>query len=146
MNELTKQIADLNKQIVKSQALGDNPNDLQDRRDVLVSKLSDLIDITIRTNDPAGEYVVTTGGMHIVQGTHHENIDLRADRANEGYSTPIWRDTRQAAIFRGGKIASLIEMRDGDARQEIQSLDLLALNFTDLVKCSDCYGPGPGAQ
>jgi flagellar hook-associated protein 1 FlgK len=133
VNELTKQIADLNKQIVKSQALGDNPNDLQDRRDLLVSKLSDLIDITIRTNDPAGEFVVTSGGMHIVQGTHHEVIDLKADRANEGYSTPVWSDTRQAAIFRGGKIASLMEMRDGDARQEIQSLDLLALNFTDLV-------------
>jgi len=133
VNELTKQIADLNKQIVKSQALGDNPNDLLDRRDLLVSKLSDLIDITVRYNDPAGEFVVTTGGMHIVQGAHHEIVDLRADRSNEGYSTPIWSDTRQAAIFRGGKIASLIEMRDGDARQEIQSLDLLALNFTDLV-------------
>jgi len=133
VNELTKQIADLNKQIVKSQALGDNPNDLLDRRDLLVSKLSDLIDITIRTNDPAGEFVVTTGGVHIVQGAHHEQVDLKADRSNEGYSTPVWSDTRQAAIFRGGKIASLMEMRDGDARQEIQSLDLLSLNFTDLV-------------
>jgi flagellar hook-associated protein 1 FlgK len=133
VNELTKQIADLNKQIVKSQALGDNPNDLLDRRDLLVGKLSTLIDITIRTNDPAGEFVVTTGGMHIVQGAHHEVIALQADKANEGYSVPVWQDTRQAAIFRGGKIASLMEMRDGDARQEIQGLDLMAVNFTDLV-------------
>ena len=88
VNELTKQIADLNKQIVKSQALGDNPNDLLDRRDLLVGKLSTLIDITIRTNDPAGEFVVTTGGMHIVQGQHHETIALKADKANEGYSAP----------------------------------------------------------
>jgi flagellar hook-associated protein 1 FlgK len=133
VNELTKQIADLNKQIVKSQALGDNPNDLLDRRDLLVGRLSSLIDITTRTNDPAGEFVVTTGGVHIVQGAHHEQISLQADKANEGYSVPIWQDTRQAAIFRGGTIAALQEMRDGDARQEIQSLDLLAINFTDLV-------------
>jgi flagellar hook-associated protein 1 FlgK len=133
VNELTGQIAGLNKQIVKSQALGDNPNDLLDRRDLLVGKLSSLIDITVRYNDPAGEFVVTTGGVHIVQGAHHEKVALQADKGNEGYSVPVWEDTRQAAIFRGGKIAALQEMRDGDARQEIQSLDLLAVNFTDLV-------------
>ena len=35
--------------------------------------------------------------------------------------------------LRGGKLASLLQLRDGDARQEIQGLDLLAINFTDLV-------------
>ena len=94
VNELTKQIADLNKQIVKSQALGDNPNDLLDRRDLLVGKLSDLIDITIRTNDPAGEFVVTTGGMHIVQGDHHEVIDLKADTRQRGILRPRSGATR----------------------------------------------------
>jgi flagellar hook-associated protein 1 FlgK len=133
VNELTGQIADLNREITKSQALGDNPNDLMDRRDLLVGQLSNLIDITVRSNDPAGEFVVTTGGVHIVQGGHHEVLDLKADRANEGYSTPVWQDTQQVAIFRGGTIPALLEMRDGDARQEIQSLDLLSINFTDLV-------------
>ncbi|MGO9310819.1 MAG: flagellar hook-associated protein FlgK [Spirochaetia bacterium] len=133
VNELTRQVADLNKQIVKSQALGDNPNDLLDRRDLLVGQLSSLIDITVRYNDPAGEFVVTTGGVHIVQGAHHEQVALQADKMNEGYSVPVWSDTRQAAIFRGGRIAALMEMRDGDARQEIQSLDLLSINFSDLV-------------
>ena len=133
VNELTRQIALLNGQIVKSQALGDNPNDLLDRRDLLVGQLSSLVDITIRTNDPAGEFVVTTGGTHLVQGLHHVPIALQADRTNEGYSNLVWEDTRGPVSLRGGKIASLLQVRDGDARQEIQSLDLLALNFTDLV-------------
>jgi flagellar hook-associated protein 1 len=133
VNTLTRQIADLNTQIVKSQALGDNPNDLLDRRDLLVGKLSTLIDITTRTNDPAGEYVVTTGGMHIVQGSHHEELVTEPDKMNEGYSKVLWEDTRQAAVFRGGTLSSLLEVRDGDTREEIQSLDLLAVNFSDLV-------------
>jgi flagellar hook-associated protein 1 FlgK len=133
VNELTRQIALLNGQIVKSQALGDNPNDLLDRRDLLVGQLSSLVDITIRTNDPAGEFVVTTGGTHLVQGLHHETIALQADTTNEGYSNLVWDDTRGPVSLRGGKIASLLQVRDGDARQEIQSLDLLSLNFTDLV-------------
>jgi flagellar hook-associated protein 1 len=133
INDLTKQIAGLNGQIVKSQALGDNPNDLLDRRDMLVGRLSTLIDITVKYNDPAGELVVSTGGMHIIQGMHHETIELKANKTNEGYSDLIWPDTQQAIPIRGGKIASLLQLRDGDARQEIQSLDLMAVNFTDLV-------------
>ena len=87
----------------------------------------------VKYNDPAGELVVSTGGMHIVQGQHHEVIALQADKSNEGYSDLVWRDTQAAIPIRGGKIASLLQLRDGDARQEIQSLDLMAVNFTDLV-------------
>jgi flagellar hook-associated protein 1 FlgK len=133
VNKLTADIAGLNKQIVKSQALGDNPNDLLDRRDLLVNKLSSLVDITVRYNDPSGEMVVTTSGMHLVQGAHHEVIAMQQDKSNEGYSSPVWEDTRQAVNFKGGKLAALLELRDGDARQEIQSLDLLAVNFGDMV-------------
>jgi flagellar hook-associated protein 1 FlgK len=133
VNELTRQIADLNGEIVKSQALGDNPNDLLDRRDLLVSQLSSLVDISVKYNDPAGELVIATGGTHLVQGKHHEVISLAADPGNEGYSNIVWDDTRGAVTLRGGKLASLLQLRDGDARQEVQSLDLMAANFTDLV-------------
>jgi flagellar hook-associated protein 1 FlgK len=133
VNKLTSDIADLNVQIVKSQALGDNPNDILDRRDLLVGKLSSLVDITVRYNNPTGEMVVTTSGMHLVQGGHHEVIAMKQDKANEGYSTPVWEDTRQNVNFKGGRLAALLELRDGDARQEIQSLDLMAVNFGDMV-------------
>ncbi|MCX7038956.1 MAG: flagellar hook-associated protein FlgK [Spirochaetes bacterium] len=132
VNGLTRDIADLNGEIMKVQALGDNPNDLLDRRDKLVGELSGLLNITVTYNDP-GEMVVTTGGMHIVQGKHHETLALEASAANEGYSRIVWEDTRGDADLRGGRLASLVELRDGDARDEIQSLDLMTVNLTDMV-------------
>jgi flagellar hook-associated protein 1 len=146
VNSLTTEIADLNKQIVKSRALGDEPNDLLDRRDQLVGKLSNLVDITIRPNEPTGEYTVTMGGMHIIQGGHNELLAMKADKNNEGYTTPVWADTQQPARIQGGTLASLLGIRDGDARQEIQSLDLLAVNFTDLVNEIHSQGYGLDGQ
>ena len=133
VNDLTTEIAGLNKQIQKIQALGDNPNDLKDRRDLLVGKLSDLANITVTYNDPGGEMVIDTGGMHIVQGAHHEVIALQPNRNDEGYSQLVWDDTRAPVDLKGGKLASLVQLRDTDARSEIQSLDNMTVNFIDLV-------------
>ncbi len=76
VNELAREIAGLSEQIVKIKALGDNPNDLLDRRDLLVGKLSELIDITTGYQDP-DEFVVYTGGRHLVQGRHWEPLAAR---------------------------------------------------------------------
>ena len=42
LNDMANQIAALNSEIVRSRAMGDNPNDLLDRRDLLVEKLSKI--------------------------------------------------------------------------------------------------------
>ncbi|HPC72774.1 MAG TPA: flagellar hook-associated protein FlgK, partial [Treponema sp.] len=67
VNELSRQIAGLNEQIQKIEAQGDNPNDLYDRRDLLVEKLSSIIDITTDGRDP-DEFVIHTAGNVLVQG------------------------------------------------------------------------------
>ena len=52
VNGILTDISDLNEQIVKIKAMGDNPNDLLDRRDLLTKELSGLMDITIDNRDP----------------------------------------------------------------------------------------------
>ncbi len=132
INGLTKRIADLNEEILKVQAMKDNPNDLLDQRDRLVGELSTLVDITISERDP-DEFVVTTGGMKLVQGKRSTDLGLETDQANEGYSRVVWPDTKEDIVIRGGKLASLLELRDGDIRGEIQNLDLMTVGFMDLV-------------
>src|SRR5574344_1762172 len=69
VNDYTRQIANLNHEIVRSKAMGDNPNDLMDKRDTLVEKLSSLINVTVTQEDP-DEYIIHTNGQIIVQGSY----------------------------------------------------------------------------
>lgn len=132
VNDITRQIAALNSQIVRSQGLGDDPNDLMDRRDLLVEKLSSLINVTVVQSDD-DEFMVHTDGQVIVQGSIARQISAEGDIDNNGYATLIWQDTRLPAHFEGGTLGALLELRDKDIRGETQTLNTMALNFADLV-------------
>lgn len=141
INDYAKQISDINGEIVRSKAMGDNPNDLLDRRDLLVEKLSSLANITTDTRD-ADEFMVHIEGQILVQGSVARSFDLVANTDNNGYDTVVWNDTRLTAEVKSGKLGALIELRDFDIRSEIQSLNTMAMNFTDLV--NDVHRAGVG--
>ncbi|MCZ2109854.1 MAG: flagellar hook-associated protein FlgK, partial [Dehalococcoidia bacterium] len=69
-NTLIDQIAALNKTIAQVQAAHGNPNDLMDRRDLLIEKLARFIDIDV--NPPClegdGEFKIDLHGRLLVQG------------------------------------------------------------------------------
>jgi len=132
INAATAEITQLNEQIVKVKAMGDSPNDLLDKRDKLVEKLSTYINITTDTRDP-DEFTIHSGGIHIVQGKIRKKLGMEIDPLNEGYTKVIWEETGENAYFRGGMLASLFELRDGDIRAEIQNLDTMTINFIDMV-------------
>lgn len=132
VNDLSRQIASVNDEIVRSKGLGDNPNDLMDRRDLLVEKLSSLINVTVTQKDP-DEFMVHTDGQIIVQGSLARQIETVGQLDNNGYGKLMWSDTKLDAEFHGGTLGALVELRDKDIRTEIQSLNTMALNFADLV-------------
>ena len=85
VNDLSRQIAGLNNDIQKIRAQGDNPNDLLDRRDLLVDKLSSIISVTVDQRDP-NEFMVHTGGRVLVQGRIGRQFELERGIDTEGYS------------------------------------------------------------
>lgn len=132
INDYTRQIADLNGEIVRSKAMGDNPNDLMDRRDLLVEKLSGLVEITTDRRD-SDEFMVHLGGQVLVQGSVARGFELEALTDSSGYDRVVWNDTGLEAEIKSGKLGALLELRDSDIRSEIQSLNTMSLNFADLV-------------
>ncbi|RPJ08348.1 MAG: flagellar hook-associated protein FlgK [Spirochaetaceae bacterium] len=145
INTYTKSIASLNEEIQQAIALGDNPNDLLDKRDLAVEKLGELIDIHVVRTDP-DEFIVYTNGRHIVQGTIWRELDTEKNVDNEGYSRVIWKYSGEEAAFAAGKLKAYLDVRDIDARGEIQKLDVFAMNFTDLVNSVHRKGFGANGQ
>ena len=132
INSYANQIADINAEIVRSRGMGDNPNDLLDRRDLLVDKLSKLANITTDQRD-SDEFMVHIDGRVLVQGGIARNFELESVTDNNGYSKLVWNDTKEDAVITGGTLGALIELRDVDIRNEVQSLNTMTMNFADLV-------------
>ncbi len=132
INDMASQLKDLNDRIMKSQAVGDRPNDLLDKRDAIVQELSKLADITIEKQDP-DEFIVYLGGEMLVQGRVQHKILLQGDAANEGMKKATWEHNGQKALFRAGSAQGLLEMRDITIRENIEKMDMLAINLNDTV-------------
>lgn len=131
-NDISRQIAALNAEIVKSKAMGDNPNDLYDRRDLLVEKLGTLVPISVDRRDP-DEFMVHIDGHILVQGKIARGFTMSSGAENEGYPRVLWADTGSEATIKSGRLGALLELRDVDIKNEIASLDTMTLTFTDMV-------------
>ncbi len=91
-NNIIDRIAQLNDKIVKVLAIGDNPNDLLDERDLLLEKLSELIDC--KTTIKCGfdektkqlkEFKVYLDNKLIIQGTRTRHLVLIKNGGNDGF-------------------------------------------------------------
>ena len=142
INQLAQKIAHLNDRILKVEAMKDNPNDLLDQRDVLIDRLSKIVDIQISREDK-DELILYIGGKMLVQGQKYEQLDLVAQADNNGYFDVFWKDGERL-ILRGGELAALFDLRDNDLYFEIKKIDSFAANVTDLV--NELHRDGFGAN
>jgi flagellar hook-associated protein FlgK len=71
-NTILYQVAALNKEIYQVKALGQNPNDLLDKRDLLLDRLTEMLDVEIqepyKNGNVTGEFFVTLNGRALIQG------------------------------------------------------------------------------
>jgi flagellar hook-associated protein 1 FlgK len=111
VNDLARQIADLNIQIAQVRGLGDNPNDLLDTRDSLVEELSNIIPASLM-EDAAGSASVLIGGLRIVERDQVHKLELVS--GPNGQLDLQVRIGSQLVPDLGGKgeLAGLLEVRD----------------------------------
>jgi len=110
-NVLANEIADLNDQIIKAQGAGDNPNDLKDRRGLLIDKLARLIDVEVY-EEATGAIRVLVNGIPLVEASRPYALEAVNNPANSDYADVYWQGLGVQADIRSGEIRGLLDMRD----------------------------------
>ena len=81
-NQMLYDLAALNQKINEAETLEQNANDLYDKRDLILDKLSKMMDIQynepIEHNGVKGEFFLSVNGRVLVQGTHVRELKAHA--------------------------------------------------------------------
>ncbi len=132
VNSIASQVAALNRQVITNMAAGLNPNDLADRRDMLLDELSRTVGFT-QLSQTNGAIDVVIGGRHLVQGTLFSELSI--DTGGQ----VIWPDATAARIDQG-RLAGVSAAR-GWLRDEFYArLNTLSNNLRDLVNTAHAGG------
>lgn len=110
LNEITRQIADLNVTILKSEVNGDTANDYRDQRNLLIDRLTKLVKADVNEMQD-GEIDITIGGYFVVQ--KGKSTELYAAERNPGDNFYVARlgGTNTEVNLKSGVIKGLMESR-----------------------------------
>ncbi|MDI6631532.1 MAG: flagellar hook-associated protein FlgK [Bacillota bacterium] len=141
INTIAQQLADLNQQIIHSVAVGDSPNDLYDRRDLLLDRLAKMVDITI-SEQADGTVTVAVGGRNLVQGITVDRFQVVADPLNNNFYAVQWESDGTPVAFTSGSLAGMIWARDEGVANILSQVDELAATLISQVNAVHQSGYG----
>lgn len=126
---LFTEIAEINATISSSEIGQAEAGALRDRRDQIVTELSQLMEITaIETNQ--GGYNVYVGSTPIVQGNSSRGITIDRQTVGDTVSVTVnTADNNDSLRVTSGSIGGLLQSRDGAIDETIEKLDKVAANL-----------------
>ncbi len=156
VNQLAKGIADVNQKIAAVRGSGHAPNDLLDERDRLVSRLSELVQVSTVTAEDGTLGVFIAGGQRLVLGNQSASLQVVTDAADPSRSAIAMNDNGiirnlQSDLLAGGAISGLIRFQNDDLVAARNMLGQMAAAFAGRVNEQQALGwdlrtpPGSGA-
>lgn len=149
INSMALQIRDLNQQILAINVAGQEPNDLLDKRDMLLDDLSKIADVNMQY-DKNDMVAIQIGGRTLVQGVEMTKLSTKTD--TDGMHMVIWEDTGVKAQIKGGELRGYLDLRgktqyEGSPskyRENIPNIinDLNALAKTIVERCNEIHQQG----
>lgn len=146
INDLTEQIADLNKKISLSDALGTTSNSLLDQRDLLVSQLSELVDIDVTTQTNGSYTVSLSNGLALVSGNDSFELQTAVSASDPTQTVVTYVNAAgkstvlDDSTFEGGSLGGLIEFRDTTLSDTQNQLGLLAVTLAQAFNTLQAAG------
>lgn len=142
INSIAKNLAEINKTLLKVDASDGNSNNMMDTRDQLIAKLSTLADITVNEADN-GSIGISLGGATLVRGDRAKSLEL------DDSGTPAvlrWNDgdndasTGFEAYVASGKTGALMDAINVSYPKYRDLLDTTAKSVIDVVNAQHQLG------
>ncbi|MGE5560004.1 MAG: flagellar hook-associated protein FlgK [Chloroflexota bacterium] len=130
-NALLRQIADLNRQIVRVTGAGDNPNDLMDERTRLTEQLARLVNVETHV-ESNGSMNVIVNGHAAVSGFAYDQLVTDDTTLDTGPFVPRWQNTGDQLNLAGGGIGQSIG--SGELGAYVDANNRLVKGYQDDVE------------
>lgn len=140
INSLAGEIAQLNAEIARVLSVGEQPNDLMDKRDLALDQLAELTG-SVSFNQKNGEMVVSVGGHVLVVGQDAFKLHTQPSAADSTILDVYWADG-QKLIPPSGKLKGTLEVRDQVLVNQLSGLNTLANGIITQVNAIHRTGFG----
>lgn len=141
VNTLAKSLKELNDEIRTLDTQSTAPNDLMDKRDMVLKKLNTLLDVTMY-KDKVGNFIVDMRGIGpLVTGGDAETLSVERSGADDRGKAEGALDIRSTSVvggaithsIKGGRLGALLEVRDKTLSTIVERLDELAYTLSNAV-------------
>ncbi|MCP4755367.1 MAG: flagellar hook-associated protein FlgK [Proteobacteria bacterium] len=147
INQITREVGMLNKQVEQLEKRGLPANDARDRRETLLQDLSEKVEIRWFESTRGTLEIQIANGQHLVHG--RANYPLKPFMTVEekgnikiGLNSSLGVETDVTDIIKGGSLKELINQRDGNIRNYREDLNLMVNELAFRVNEIHTSGTG----
>lgn len=140
INSLASQIAQLNGNISRVISVGEQPNDLMDKRDLALDRLAELTG-AVSSEQKNGEMLVSVGGHVIVMGQDTFKLEVRTNPADTSVVDAYWNDG-QKLTPPSGELKGTLDVRDRVLVDQLTGLNTMSAGLIAQVNTIHSGGYG----
>jgi flagellar hook-associated protein 1 len=138
INSMAGQIADLNKEIAHTLAVGQQPNDLLDKRDLLLDQLAQSAG-AVSYPQKDGSVTVSLNGHMLVSNDSASPLSVQADPGDSDKIQIVWSD-KQVFTPSSGTLNGLFTVRDKVIPAQQAGLNQLAAKLASVINAKHKTG------
>jgi flagellar hook-associated protein 1 FlgK len=142
VNELTQDLADLNRDIVSAEVEGNTAGDQRDQRDLLLDELASIIPTQV-IEELNGSVRVVTSGLSLVDGVHVNELEMR--EAGGVFGVGMIGHPGQLPD-QGGSIGGALQLLNTDLPSITGELDALAEAMVTEINALHRTGTNPNGD
>jgi flagellar hook-associated protein 1 FlgK len=144
LNSLLTQIGDLNGQIMAGEIGGQTANDLRDQRDLLVSQVAEIAEVSIHDREDGSMDLILNGRTMITRQSVQQ-FTTQYEQADNGYRmTVVTQNNLREVALPDGHLKGLLESRDTHVSRVRDQLDAVVKSLVTSVNALHSQGRSNG--